>query len=265
MPEPDADLARLQRLAFGSGASDAERADAARELDALREARAAAAVEAEATAAAADRSVSGNAEAGGGDAVGEPGAGPEAAPAEATTTAPRTWLRRAIVVGVAALVVGLLAGWQLGTSMHATAESVIPTPTATPFEGPRTMEEYLAEQPLASEVPAADVFLRPATEADASPMPTDSDLGLGPLEYRLLATSQDGTRFFVARSESDFCLVVVFADAFAGSAASCTGEGRFPKDGLGLIVSSGDMAGPTVDAILDINGRLTFGTVTPGP
>ncbi|KQM82184.1 hypothetical protein [Agromyces sp. Leaf222] len=248
MPEPDADLARLQRLAFGSGASDAERADAARELDALREARSAAAVEAEV-------------------AAGEPPAEPEVQPAVtpvAADSVPSGRLRGTIIVGLAALVVGLLAGWQLGTTLHATAESAMPTPTATPFTDQPSMADSLAEQPLAGEASAADVFLRPATEADAAPLPPEFGFGNGSLEYRLLATRPDGTLVFLARDAAELCVVVAFPD-LGGAASTCTVDGRFPEKGLNVATSvSADDTPTSIDVTLAADGRLTFGTVT-GP
>ncbi|MFF2370448.1 hypothetical protein [Agromyces sp. NPDC058110] len=261
MPEPDDDLARLQRLAFGSGASDAERADAARELDALIAARAdASAAEAEAEGADGTPGARAAAE---GDAM--PVATPELADdvpdgAEPAATR-RTWLARPLVVGAAALVVGLLAGWQLGTGSLATADASgsTPTPTPTPtFEGPRTMAEYLATQPLASDAPVGELFERPATDADVPPLPVDYDLGRGPLEFRALANrtgggaaDASGERFyFAARDEVDVCLLIMTVSESSTAEMGCTDDGLFPVDGLrvgGVGLSlNGDLSIPTL-------------------
>ena len=240
MPEPDDDLARLQRLAFGSGASESERADAARELEALLQARAAA-VEAEQSAVAASAASAADAGAAHPDAAGAAEAGePPAESVGRADTAQRTRLRRAVVVGVAALVVGLLAGWQLGTTVHATAESAVPTPTATPYEGPRTMADYLESQPLALDLPAADVFTRPATEADVPPLPVDFNVGHGPLEFRYLLTRPGGLtdagsverRYYAARDEVELCLFVTTVGTESTSELACTTDGRFPVGGI---------------------------------
>ncbi|WP_152030815.1 hypothetical protein [Agromyces aureus] len=242
MPEPDDDLARLQRLAFGSGASESERADAARELEALLEARSAAALaerEAEAAALAAATSTSAPGASAPVDATadGDGGAGAATEPDAETTR--RAWLPRAIGVGVAALLVGLLAGWQLGTSTLATAEPPAATPTPT-FEGPRTMADYLETQPLAADLPAADVFLRPETEADVPPLPVDFNLGHGPLEFRYLLTRPGGLtdggsverRYYAARDEVELCLFVTTVGTVSTSEMACTEDGRFPVGGI---------------------------------
>ncbi|GAA1955953.1 hypothetical protein [Agromyces allii] len=244
MPESDDDLARLQRLAFGSGASESERADAARELDALFEARSAAALaereaEAAALAAATSTSAPGASEPVDATTDGGGGTGAGAATEPDAETTRRAWLPRAIGVGVAALLVGLLAGWQLGTTALATAEPPAATPTPT-FEGPRTMADYLAAQPLAFDLPAADVFLRPATEADVPPLPVDFDLGHGPLELRYLLTWPGGPadagsverRYYAARDEVDLCLFVTTVGTVSTSEMACTTDGRFPVGGI---------------------------------
>jgi hypothetical protein len=246
VPDQDDELARLQRIAFGSGSSEAARADAARELDARRAAASA----------------------------GEPGPGdptvehdhvsatPAGADAAADTLTPgepptaaagRRWLRLVIGVGAATLVVGLLAGWQLGAS-QVREQSPAVGPSATPYDGPRTLAEYLETLPLALESGAADVFSRPLTTDDVPDGMSMYDEGTGSPEYRLLATTKEGVQIYASREGLDLCLTVT-TPAGAGIAASgmgtCTVDGRFPETGLELDTSA-------VREVTDADGSTNF-------
>lgn len=249
MTTPDDDLARLQRIAFGSGSSDSERADAARELDLRR-------------AAAAPPPP---------DPADEPGDGPstpptpppppeaDAAPAGATApvapaAAGRRWLQLVVGVGAAALVVGLFAGWQLGSRGQATAEAPASTPPATPYNGPRTLAEYIEALPLALETPAADVFARTLTADDVPDGLSMSDARTGAPEFRLLATTNEGVRIYGSRDKLDLCLTVATPAATgleATAVGTCTEDGRFPEDGL-LVNAS------TVREVADADGSTNF-------
>ncbi|GAA1839625.1 hypothetical protein [Agromyces salentinus] len=245
MPEPDDDLARLQRIAFGSGSSEAERADAARELDARRAAA----------------------------SVGEPGPGDPTvehdhvaatptgtdaatvalAPGEPPTSAGLRWLRLVIGVGAATLVVGLLAGWQLGAS-QVREQSPAVGPSATPYDGPRTLAEYLDTLPRALESRAAEVFSRPLTADDVPDGLSMYDAATGSPEYRLLATTKEGVRMYASRDDLDLCLTVT-TPAGAGIEATgmvaCTEDGLFPEAGLALDASA-------VREVTDADGSTSF-------
>jgi hypothetical protein len=235
VPRPDDELARLQRIAFGSGSSEQERADAARELDALR--------------AGTPAGPSGHAE---GEAAGVPvdsptAREPDVAARTAGTDEPRVavgrrrWLQVVIGVGGAALVVGIVAGWQLGARTMTTSAAPDATPTATPPTEPLTLDEYLGTLPLAVESRAADVFATPLTADDVPDGLSLYDAGTGAPEYRLLAVTAEGVRIYASRSHLDLCLIVTTpagGDLPAGEDGTCTRDGRLPEAGLGIDTSA---------------------------
>ncbi|MGW9630070.1 hypothetical protein ACWGST_05160 [Agromyces sp. NPDC055520] len=132
--------------------------------------------------------------------------------------------------------------------------------------GALTQGEYLAAQPVAVQSPAAAVFSRPATAADVPTMDPGTDplsplidLGVGPLEFRLLATRGDGLPVYAARSDSELCLLAEFG---AGSSAgTCTTDGRLPFDGLHLSASMSGNSMPSVDVAWHPDGMLTVQTL----
>ncbi|MBM7832193.1 type II secretory pathway pseudopilin PulG [Agromyces cerinus] len=212
-------ITRLERTVYGAGSSDEERADAARELHELRSA-------AQTTAAPAVDA---------GDAPDEASVTESSFTAEAdervgAVADPRRRTRRVIVAASAALVVGVLAGWQLG-AREATQRAELAAAADSAFPGAQTQAEYLASFPVAADTLAARVFDRPATTADTPPNPWTDAVGEEPAEYRLLATRADGSPVYAARDGSDYCLLVVIPGG-AGASSTCTDDGRFPPDGL---------------------------------
>jgi hypothetical protein len=212
----DERMRHLQRLAYGAVASDAERAAAVAELEALRRQREAA-VEAErAGANPMDPSAAGEASIPASAVAASPGSAPRA-----DETARR--FRWAITTGAAALAIGLMAGWQLGTRVE----------TSTPSASDTTITSLEAAQ---ATVPVAEtalpaLFDRPLIPADvpASMLPEDSN---DPADYRLLLTRSDGVAMHLVRTDggANLCVLVVVPDS--ASSGSCTRSGRFPEAGL---------------------------------
>ncbi|WP_157001014.1 hypothetical protein [Agromyces laixinhei] len=263
MPEPTDDerVRRLQRTAFGAGAGDDERAAAVAELEALRRV---------------------------GD--GERDGGPSADPADDSSRAPadRAHLmpvpppsapghvaargesrvrgldaasarrfRLAIGAVTVTLLVGVTVGWQFGArTAHSPAENAAPTAGA-PFEAEvadaQTLYEYVASRPFASETPAAGVFSRPVTAADAPPAGAAAQLGVGELDFRLLEAHDEGLRLYAVRDNIDVCLFAAFATGAMASA--CTAEGRFPTEGITLKIGAPDIL-DRVDATWLPDGTL---------
>lgn len=244
-------IADLERLAYGSGASDDERERAVRELLELRaSATQENAVDASATEATIEPS--------GLEAAGADGAdGPAVdVPVAATAADPRRRVRRVIIAATAALVVGVLAGWQLG-AREAEQQAELAAAAESVFPGPRTQAEYLAALPVAADSPAIEVFDRPATDADVPAVPWAHDFGEGTAEFRLLATRGDGTSIYAAHDGDEYCLFIVLAELDAGS-MGCTEEGRFPAEGLEIGLSVSGSPSPTfsVSAVWRPDGSL---------
>jgi len=218
----DERMRRLQQLVYGAVASDAERAAAAAELEALRRER-------QAPAAPADARALTSTEAGASAAGPAPFApsGP-AQLVDAAASARR--FRWAIAAGTAALFLGVGVGWQLG-SRTATPTTVSAEASVGILDGARLS------------VPVADtavlaVFDRPATPADA-PHGGTSDDRIAPEAFRLLLTRSDGVTVHAARVDGgkNVCVTVGLADG--GTASSCSSDGRFPGAGLWVEVYVG--------------------------
>ena len=246
-------IADLERLAYGSGARDDEREAAVREL---LELRASAAQEA---AAAATGSMNVPTELSGRDGAGTDGVDDMGldVPIAGSTADPRRRVRRVIIAATAALVVGVLTGWQLG-AREAERQAELAAAAGPAFPGPRTQAEFLASQPLAAESAAAETFLQPATDADAPPADMLPDFGNGPMETRLLATRIDGSLVFAGRDDSEFCLILAMGNGLGG-AGTCTTEGRFPHDGLSVGWSSSGTV-TSLDVTWQADGSLTVST-----
>ena len=211
----DVDVARLQRIAYGSGATDAERAAAARAL-------------AEATSAEGQTSARGPAST---EPAGQPHPRPTArtgsraggAETSAAHERPETRLRWAIVSGAAALAVGLLIGWGLGSRDAARPPVLADGPPADEL----TYAEYLDALPLVMDAEASAVFARESISGDALPPPWARD---GFFQPRLLLTLSDGSRVFAARRDDEVCVVLAFP--IDGGQSRCTEGGRFPEAGI---------------------------------
>ncbi|WP_157372978.1 hypothetical protein [Agromyces sp. Root81] len=168
-------------------------------------------------------------------------------------------MRRLIIAATAALVVGVLAGWQAGAreaGLQAEHDADLAAASASAFPGPRTQAEYLESLPVAAESPAFDVFLRPATAADAPAAGPEMNFGNGQLEYRLLGTRADGLPIYAARDDSELCLFIEFGTD--GGVATCTDDGRFPAEGLRLDASMYATSSPSIVVTWRPDGSLTM-------
>jgi hypothetical protein len=212
---PDERMRRLQQLAYGALVSDADRAAAIAELEAIR--REPAAVEARHART---------------DAAGAPtapavtrthGIGPSSRPErEASDTPAAKPLKWAIAAGTAALLIGVAVGWQVGARLAASEPSPAAVSTARELD--------------TSMIPIGDTAVLRLYEAYPTPAdvpqeayPRDS---IAPTEYRLLLTRPDGVSLRIAllHGGSDVCAVVTLPGEF--TASNCTRNGMFPKGGL---------------------------------
>jgi hypothetical protein len=137
-----------------------------------------------------------------------------------------------IIAATVALVVGVLAGWQLG-AREAEQQAELAAAADSVFPGPRTQAEYLAALPVAADSPAIEVFDRPATDADVPALAWGGGLDEASPEIRLLATGADGIPAYAIREGEEYCLFLVF-EADLSASATCTDTGRFPPEGLRL-------------------------------
>ncbi|MFB6611447.1 hypothetical protein ACFCVO_14065 [Agromyces sp. NPDC056379] len=215
-------VADLERIVYGSGASDEEREQSARELLELRAALAAAE---ERTDEAGTTAETADVEAADADSAPAPHTDDPVAAAD-----PRRRLRRVIIAATAALVIGVLAGWQLG-AREAEQRAELASAAGSAFPGPRTQAEYLAALPPAADSPATEVFDRPATAADAPEASWMPDVGGAGADSRLLAIRGDGTSIYAVHDGDEYCVYVVLPVLEAGT-ISCTEGGRFPAEGL---------------------------------
>jgi hypothetical protein len=242
-------IAELQRLAYGAGATDAERRSAAEELEAIRDGRPAAA-----RTGATERRDDGQ-------PVDPPAAetsvgGNDGAPVSATeaSRAPaRPPLRWVAIAAAAALIIGYVAGAVDAEAARGTAPA--PTATSAPQPGEMPLELPPGAVMDVAETRVVEIFERPATVADlAVDLTMFSFTEMDPSSPRLLATRSDGIRVWVARTvDGDVCLVIR-VDEFAGS-GGCTMDRLFPvTDGIG--VESYDQGAGHHSAYLDQWGEL---------
>lgn len=219
----DERIERLQRLAYGAGATTEERAAAEAELVSLR-------------------LTPRDAPDGDDDRAG-PGAGPGASPVEPAamgtgTSEPgrRVGFRTAVAAVLAALLVGAASGWVLGSASDASMGAGDDAP----------IEWTQAWQ----------VFDRRAGDGDlVRHPPPDDAVELDDSSRRLLLTRSDGVRLVAARTAdgANACLILVLPVGRPGIA--CTELGRFPADGLRAEVSA-RAVGEYV-AIWNADGRVT--------
>ena len=204
--ERDERMARLQRLAYGAGASDEERAAAAAELAALRQP----------TEGPADPR----------EDASPPGVAPAPPdPAEPRSEAPdaarpRERFRVAGVLAAAtvALVAGGVLGWALGSATEPSEGADVGVPVA--------------------ETAAWQVFDRPVTEGDFVRYPAPLvDIDADDTSRRLLLTRSDGVQLVAVRTADgdDACLVLALP--VGRPATACTEGGLFPGDGLRAEIS----------------------------
>lgn len=226
----DQRIARLQRLAYGADASDADRAEAAAELAALRT--------------------------GGGDddADGPPltpapsAASDDGRPVEADradrsgadrTGRPTRWgLRRVLASSSAALIVGVAIGWGVGGAIPPSEGADVGVPV--------------------TETAAWDVFDRPATDGDFVRHPPPLiDIDADDSTRRLLLTRSDGVRLVAVRTADGENACLILALPVGRPATACTTEGRFPREGLRAEISVQGvgvyLAGWTPDGRAEVN------------
>ncbi len=236
----------LQRIAYGADATDAERAGAVAELEALQS-----------RAAVGARSGSGGD--GGGpqgsstpDAPPAPSAAPAwPAPAEHRPHRATGLARWALVAALLGVVVGGAIGWGVGQRVPAeTTSTSTSTSTSTGAAGADGAAPAVEGMPLEStdllplmgRLPTADEAARVAR----------LDPPMDPESVGLLATRADGPTAFIARTVDgvDLCLVVLMPSGPSRSA--CTVVGRFPirglrieyyADGYGLVAAHLDDSG----------------------
>lgn len=228
-------IAELQRLAFGAGASDAERRAALEELEELDALRSDRAVESSPGAPDSPEPDGGRPSASDGGGPFEPSA-PEggATPAPAVEPAGRP-VRVLVGIGAAALVAGIGMGWALGAIP---ASGIAPDPGEPASGAPADRDVELHTETVtgtpaavpATEAPAMAVFDREQAESDRTPMALGDPM-FDPLTQRRLATLGDGAVFSAALDEAGgICLAFDRPDG--GGASMCTGETSFPPEGL---------------------------------
>lgn len=224
-------MRRLQRIAYGAVASDAERAAALAELEALSRAPDTEAVHTDddERAAGAGRLRGEQAEAA------PPSREAEPAPA-ADGPAAAARFKWAIAAAMAALVVGIAVGWQVGLRHHELDGHHLVAVDSADIE---LSVDQVMPVPIES-APAARVFARAADPTDA-PLSLDRD-DLLVESFRLLSTRSDGVRIYAARTldSANVCVVIALPSVetpsegvvSGGSGSACTSDGRFPGEGL---------------------------------
>ncbi|SIO06325.1 hypothetical protein [Agromyces cerinus] len=225
-------ISRLQRLAFGADAPEAERYAAAAELERLRRAAADAAADAAATrdelAAVATGLAAGPAH----DERPEDGSDPSTAVAPPAPSTDARGIRWAIAAGAVALVLGLGIGWQLGARSE-----IAPRETAS---------TAVPEAPAATAVPATTVQLaetsmpgalaRPAVESDALDPAWERTYGIDLSSARRLLSLPDGLTVVGALRDGDVCLIASYAPG--DGAPACSTYGIVNSEGLRTAVTS---------------------------
>ncbi|WP_430647004.1 hypothetical protein [Agromyces sp. GXS1127] len=234
MPHGDR-IAELQRLAYGAGTDDTERARAADELEELRrevmrpeggERRLPGHPDASAPrpASAGDAVGAADAHADPFDALGIVDAAAQDEDRPGTSTATLRW---SLVAGAVALAIGFGAGWLSGAqatndlvagSVPVVPDSALtfelePTAVAVPLDQARAMAVFDREQ-AADDLPG---YVDPGFDADT---------------YRRVGLFADGASIHVARALDSpaVCLQLDIRDV--GGMSTCTQDGTFPPDGL---------------------------------
>ncbi len=245
-------MRRLQQIAYGAVASDAEREAARSELEALR--REPVDVQGGATA----------------DAVVEPAAPVHERTPTGSTRAVSEWIaasdaasvrrfRWAVAAGTAALLVGVGIGWHVGSRAGTLASDPIAA------QGALGSPELNGFMVALDDTAIPQMFEIASEPADVPRVPTP-DERIAPDDYRLLVTRPDGVALHVARvaGSDDVCAVVVMPDAF--SASACTRDGMFPEGGLWVeAFVPGDLG--LIRGTIHPNGtaELTPRNYRPGP
>lgn len=242
-------IAELQRVAYGAGATDVERAAAAGELEALRGGDVPA-VDSRAGSSSAGPPTETTMPARGTDVFDAPEA-PEESPAEEPHRPVSQAVRWSVLAGAIALAVGFSAGWALGAQ---TASQLDASPDGTDVASIAFPLETAEPDLPVGATTAYRMFERPPTEQDlaADPM-LFSHVEVVPESPRLLATSGDGVRVYAALTTDHEMCVGLRIDEFS-SGGGCTQDGMFPAAGLGVetyVEGQGFHA-----AWLDANGQV---------
>ena len=247
----DERVRRLQRLAFGPVASDAERAAAIAELELIR------------LDLAAGDAGRGRTDAGGAPtALASPDATaagssrrPEIRASGAAATRRRRW---ALALGAAALIIGVAVavGGQVGWRIPDSESSSVAVSAAPGLDAPG--------------IPIGDTAVLRLYDAASSPAdvlegayPRDS---IAPTEYRLLLTRPDGVSLYIARLHGDAAICVVVTRPGEFTASSCTHDGMFPEAGLWVeVFVEGDLG--LIRGAIQPNGvaELSPAGYVPGP
>jgi len=225
----DERLRRLQRLAYGAVASDAERAAAVAEIEALRRER-------EREQPVLDEDSDSALNATDAAATRRPGLAPALEAPMATLPSTPNRYRWTVAVGTAALVTGIVVGWQIGLRMHE-LNGEHPGYVGTPDV--RLAAGTPVPVPIDA-APASEVFDR-APAAGDRPTGLDQDHLLDD-SYRLLSTRSDGVRIYAARTSDaeNVCVVLTLPTVETpsggvvpgGAGSACTHDGFFPGEGL---------------------------------
>ncbi|BDZ54544.1 hypothetical protein [Agromyces marinus] len=261
---PDADrIAALQRLAYGAGTGDIERARAAAELEDLRRGRSgtsggsgtAGTTGTTATGTTGTATSAARAGSGAAVAVAERGAAREAATGgldelltglddetrpEAASARAATVLRVAGLASAMALAIGFAAGWVAATNLAEPAPGPDDRDSSITFD----LDETETETEPAPGADGGDVPVgRTQVFRLFDRAPTDADLDIDRELFSHLEIVPDSPRLLVAWDESsavhvlltaegDLCLAMRFDTTSAGG--TCTNDGMFPGAGLVL-------------------------------
>jgi hypothetical protein len=241
----DERMRRLQQLAYGATSSDADRAAAIAELEAIRLEQAGgrprAADAPTAPAPPRPRGV-------------ESSVRPEG---DASDPGPAMLLRWAIAAGAAAaLLIGVAVGWQAGARVDA--------------DGPTPAVVSTTSELDASRIPIGDTAVPRLYEVEPSPadMPQDAYPrdSIAPTEYRLLRSRPDGVSLYVARLHGGTAVCAVVTQPGEFTASSCTHDGMFPRAGLWVEVFVEGDIGLVRGAIRPDGGvELSPSGYVPGP
>ncbi|MGX5695517.1 hypothetical protein ACWKWP_04895 [Agromyces soli] len=245
MQSPDdrtARLVELQRLAYGAGGTDEERAAAAAELAALRAEGGAAQADAPGTASAADVV----------DAAQDASSTrpvDEEAVVQASAAAERRAHRHLFTVGAIAaasgLLIGGLGGWQLAVQAQEAAAEAAPRPGTVAALTPDDELAALQWQPV-EQTPASRALEREPSADDAPGLwgTGEDSWARGFIDIdtvRRLAVIEQLLVYGARSTEHDeLCLVLVFKEL---GDVRCTEHGVFPTQGLELATRFGDATG----------------------
>lgn len=260
MPSTDvrtARLAELQRLAYGAGGSDAERAAAASELAALRAEVGSVPTDASGDTQPADAVGATT------DAASDLSADDDAL-VEASGAAERRAHRRLVAVGAIAAATGLLlgglGGWQLAERAAAAAAEAAPRPGTV-----AALSDSDVLLPQEIPVDGTGAYRALLLDDGATTLPamwTDDPTIDADTAHRLRAATGGIEVYGMMTSDhEDLCLLIMYTD---GGAMSCTDRGVFPPLGLTLSASpsyrpDGSLA-PSLEATWLANGTLRLMT-----